>query len=73
MKREDVIDLLKIHIRISGSQDKLAKQIGISPGRLSQVLNNPDDAIPQKVLDFLHLEEKTSTTYELTKNGNNTR
>jgi transcriptional regulator with XRE-family HTH domain len=65
MTRQDVIDKALKKIRLEHRyQCKAAKEIGITPVHLSNVLNDSTLPIPDKLLDWLEIEKFETVTYK---------
>ena len=65
MTRQDVIDKALKKIRLEHRyQCKAAKEIGITPVHLSNVLNDSTLPIPDKLLDWLEIEKFEIVTYK---------
>lgn len=65
MTRQDVIEKALKKIRLEHRyQCKAAKEIGITPVHLSNVLNDSTLPIPDKLLDWLEIEKFETVTYK---------
>jgi hypothetical protein len=65
MTRRDVIEKVLKKIRLEHRyQCKAAKEIGITPVHLSNVLNNSTLPIPDKLLDWVGVEKFEIVTYK---------
>jgi len=65
MTRQDVIEKVLKKIRLEHRyQCKAAKEIGITPVHLSNVLNNSTLPIPDKLLEWVGVEKFETITYK---------